>query len=88
MRVEQKATVCKALGHTKRIKPLQLISRNTNISLVGLCDKLDEDIKNISFHVAKLERTGLITKNKQGNFKNLVITKIGKHALTFVRMLE
>ena len=88
MNYQERAEILKAVAHYKRILILTLISEKPDLSIINICDKLNEDIKNVSFHVAKLSSAGLLTKRKSGNFVNLAITGRGKTILTFVRMLE
>ncbi len=75
----------KGLANHWRIAILLTVSKQPDISLVGICEKLRGHIKTISEHTRKLVIAGLIEKSYSGRDVRHSLTPYGEIFVQFVK---
>jgi predicted transcriptional regulator len=81
--IEEFMEICDALSCEKRIQILKIIKKNSSLKQGELCKLMDLSAGDISFHIGKLKKAGLITVNigkglleKRTKVPNLRISKV------------
>ena len=80
--------IVKGFANHNRIKILELLGRESNLSVQDISEKLKSDFKNVSAHITKMAIAGLVTKRSEGNIVRHTLSKRGKSILQFVRIIE
>ena len=80
--------ITKGYANHWRIKILELLDREGELSLDQITEKLNGHFKTISVHTKRAALSGLVSKRYQGRSVMHSLTERGKHILTFLRMLE
>lgn len=80
--------IVKGFANHNRLKILELLGKEPNLSVQEISDKLKSDFKNISAHITKMAIAGLVSKRNEGNIIHHNLTKRGKAILQFVRIIE
>lgn len=79
--------VVKGFSNHRRIEVLEVLSNDTVLSLEQLAEACKSDYKTLSVHLARMVRSGLITKRYAGRQVEHRITPLGNEILTFLRKL-
>lgn len=80
--------IVKGFANHNRIKILELLGKEPNLSVQEISEKLKSDFKNISAHITKMAIAGLVIKKSEGNIVRHKLSKRGKSILQFVRIIE
>ena len=75
----------KGVANHRRIEILFIIDNEDGITLDGICETLDGNIKTISEHTKKLAQAGLINKARQGREVGHSLSPYGKRFLQFIK---
>ncbi|TFH10458.1 MAG: transcriptional regulator [Candidatus Thorarchaeota archaeon] len=59
-------TMFKALGDTSRVKIIALLTREPNLCVTDIGQKLDMSISRVSHHLKLLEHLGFVTHRQEG----------------------
>lgn len=78
----------KGVANHRRIDILILISRKPNITLEGIADNLNCNIKTISEHTRRLVQAGLINKKYQGQKVYHTLSPYGKIFFNFIKTFQ
>jgi len=75
----------KGVANHQRITILSLVSKNEDLTVEGIAETMNRNIKTISEHTKKLVQAGLLNKNYQG--RNVVhsLSPYGKKFLKFIK---
>ncbi len=84
-KVEQ---VVKAFANHNRIKILELLDREPELSVQQISDKLKIGYENTSDHIRKMATAGLIMKRSDGPNVRHKLTPRAQSILAFCKMLE
>lgn len=74
----------KGVANHRRIEILRLIAKNKAISLEGISEFLNRNIKTISEHTRRLVQAGLVNKKYQGRLVTHFLSPYGKEFLKFI----
>lgn len=74
----------KGVANHRRIEILRLIAKNKAISLEGISELLNRNIKTISEHTRRLVQAGLVNKKYQGRLVTHFLSPYGKEFLKFI----
>ncbi|TAL49548.1 ArsR family transcriptional regulator [Patescibacteria group bacterium] len=80
--------IAKGFANHRRIQVLELLSRETDVSLVEIADRLKMNVKTASDHVRRMVLGGLVWKKTAGNMVYHTLSPRGKSILVFLRKLE
>ncbi|MCH7590442.1 winged helix-turn-helix transcriptional regulator [PVC group bacterium] len=80
--------VVKGFSNHRRIEILELIARESEISVREISSALNTNYKTISEHIRRMTIAGLIIKCSAGNSVRHKITLRGETILKFLRTLE
>lgn len=80
--------VIKGFANHRRIQILELLDKNSGMSVDGISQNLKVGFFTISDHIRKLADAGLVEKNNKGRFVINTITKRGKYILSFCKMFK
>ena len=80
--------VVKGFANHRRIQILQLLNKTPDLSVDDIAQNLNVNFTTISDHIRKLSDTGLVDKKYKGRFVIHTVTKLGKHILSFCKILE
>lgn len=80
--------IVKGFANHWRIRILELLSKQPELSLDEIVDELGGNIKTLSVHVQKLAAAGLVMKRSQGRNVRHALTDRGKYVLIFCRKLD
>lgn len=75
----------KGVANHKRINILLLVAKHENISLEGIAERLDCNIKTISEHTRKLVQAGLLNKKYRGQMVGHSLSPYGKRFIKFIK---
>ena len=79
---------CHAFSSRKRIEILELLSKEDNLSLKVIAEKIHAEKQNASLHTFKLLNEGLIAKRKNKTNVEHIITKRGLFVLDFINKID
>jgi len=82
---KQLERIFKGVSNHHRIDALRLIEKNPGITLEGIAETLDVNLKTISEHLRRLVGAGLITKNYQGKS---VVHNLSPYGHKIIKTLE
>jgi len=80
--------IVKGFANHRRIQILELLSKDTDLSVENISENLNVDFYTISDHARKLADTGLIEKKHKGRFVLHSLTRRGKYILSFCKMFK
>jgi len=75
----------KGVANYQRINILLLVSKNKNITVEGLAEAMDKNIKTISEHTRRLVQAGLLNKKYQGRNVEHSLSPYGQKFLKFMK---
>ena len=64
--LEDIVTMFKALGDPSRVKIIALLTREANLCVSGIADRLDMSISRVSHHLKLLEHLGFVKHRQEG----------------------
>jgi len=73
----------KGIANHRRIEILRLIAKNEGISLEGIAESLNCNIKTISEHTRRLVQAGLVNKKYQGRAVAHSLSPYGRKFIKF-----
>ncbi len=82
------AEILKGSANHHRVAILFLLEKHDNLILESVAERLHANYKTIAVHLARLHRSGLVTKTYQGPTVVHTLTPRGKFMLKFLRTLE
>lgn len=82
------AEILKGFTNHRRLAILFLLSKQDNLILESVAERLHANYKTIAVHLSRMHRSGLITKTYQGQTVVHALTPRGKYVLKFLRTLE
>lgn len=77
--------VFKGVANKNRLKILDCINTENITSVWAISQTLNLDFKNVSQHLAKLEKSGLINKHQAGKLVYHELTPCGKKIIDFIK---
>jgi predicted transcriptional regulator len=80
--------IVKGFANHRRLQVLELLSKEPELSVQEISDKLKSEFKNISAHIHRMAVAGLLMKRSDSTSIRHRLTKRGNIILKFVRMLE
>lgn len=80
--------IIKGVANHRRIEILFLLSKEPELSVLEISNKLKSEFKNISAHISKMQISGLLIKRNRGSSVCHKLTKRGVMILKFVRIIE
>ena len=80
--------VVKGFANHWRIKILNLLNKNPDLSVEQIAENLDANFITTSVHIRKLADAGLVAKKYKGGFVLHTLTKRGQDIITFCKMLK
>jgi|SRR3989344_5019920 len=80
--------ITKGLANHRRVEILHTLSIQPSLSVLDLSQKLGVNFKTISEHLRRLNISGLVYKNSDGNSIRHTLSPRGKTILKFLRTLE
>jgi len=88
MNQRQLERIVKGFANHRRIQMLDLLSREPELSVAEIAQKLTINMKTASEHLRRLAQSGLILKRNQNVNVRHRLTERGNHILKFLRILE
>ncbi len=80
--------IVKGFSNHRRIEILQLLDRQSELSLFEIAEVLRINMKTASEHTRRLAIAGLVFKRYEGNIVRHALAPLGKSILKFLRILE
>jgi DNA-binding transcriptional ArsR family regulator len=80
--------IIKGFANHRRLQILGLLSKEPELSVHEVSERLNSEFKNISAHITKMAIAGLVIKRSEGNIVRHKLTRRGKSILQFVRIIE
>lgn len=80
--------VVKGFSNHWRLRIIELLKRQPELSVAEIAELLNGDFKNISAHLGKLAIAGIVIKRNEGNIIRHKLTTRGDAILKFVRIIE
>ena len=81
------SNIFKSLANERRMLIIKLLARGSK-SVIEVSDKLKISFKATSFHLLKLEREGVIEKERQGKFNHYKLTKSFRGSGVFRQIVQ
>jgi len=78
----------KGVANHRRIAILLLVKRSNGISLEGISESLNCNIKTISEHTRRLVQAGLLNKNNLGREVSHTLSPYGKYFVDFIETFQ
>lgn len=75
----------KGVANHRRIDILKLVNKQEGITLVGIAETLNCDIKTISQHTQKLVQAGLLNKRYKGKYITHSLSPYGRKFIKFIK---
>lgn len=82
------ADIVKGVANRHRIDVLDLVACEPNLTVDSIAERLKVNYKTIAVHIARLHKSGLVSKKYRGAFVQHTITPRGNIILKFLRILE
>ena len=79
--------IVKGFANHRRIQILQLLDKTPGLSVDDISQSLNVNFTTISDHIRKLSDSALVHKEYKGRFVMHTVTKLGRHILSFCKML-
>lgn len=80
--------IVKGFANHNRIKILELLDKEPDLSVQEISGKIKSEFKNVSAHITKMFNVGLVKKKSEGNIVRHRLSLRGKSILQFVRIIE
>jgi len=80
--------IIKGFANHRRIQVLELLGKDSNLSVDDISHNLNVDFFTISDHIRKLSEAGLVEKKYKGRFVLHSLSKRGKYILSFCKMFK
>ena len=80
--------IVKGFSNHRRIEILNLLDRNSELSLSEISEELKTNFQTTGEHVRRLVISGLVIKRHDKRNVRHKVTKLGQLVLTFLRTLE
>mgnify|MGYP001561413713 FL=1 len=80
--------VIKGFANHNRLKILELLNRQSELSVVDISERLKIGYENASDHIRKLASAGLVMKRNDGSTVRHKLTSRAKSILVFCKRLE
>lgn len=80
--------IAKGFSNHRRIQILELLSKEPELSVIEIAEKIKSEFKNVSAHINKMAIAGILIKRSAGNNVRHKLTKRGESILQFVRIIE
>ncbi len=80
--------IVKGFANHRRLQVLELLSKEPELSVQEISERLKSEFKNISAHINKMAIAGLVMKRSDSKSVRHKLTNRGNVILKFVRMLE
>ena len=80
--------VIKSFANHRRIQILELLEKNSDLSVDQISQSLNVSFFTISDHIRKLSDNGLVEKRNKGRFVINSITRTGRNILSFCKMFK
>lgn len=80
--------IVKGFANHRRLQTLELLSKEPELSVQEISDRLKSEFKNVSAHINRMAIAGLVMKRSDSKSIRHRLTKRGNVILKFVRMLE
>ncbi len=80
--------IVKGFANHRRIRILELLDKNPELSVAEITEKLEGNFKTISEHIRRLAISDLVMKRSDGLSIRHKLTDRGKSILKFLRILE
>jgi len=80
--------IAKGFSNHRRIEIMDLLSRQPELSVFEISDKLKINFKTGSEHIRRLAIAGLVLKRNEGSSVRHILTDLGESILKFLRTLE
>ena len=80
--------VVKGFANHRRIQVLELLNKNPNLSVYDISRNLNVNFVTIADHIRKLYDAGLVEKKYKGRFVIHTVSNMGKHIISFCKMLK
>jgi len=80
--------IVKGFANHNRIKILELLYKEPDLSVQEISDRIKSEFKNVSAHISKMFNAGLVKKKSEGNIVRHRLSPRGKSILQFVRIIE
>ncbi len=84
----QLETIVKGFANHRRLDILELLEKESELSLQEISQRLDINFKTASEHLRRLVYAGLIVKTNDANFVLHTITPRGRKVLEFLNNLN
>jgi len=81
------SNIFKSLANERRMLIIKLLSRGSK-SVINISERLKISFKAASFHLLKLEREGVIEKDRQGKFNYYKLTKSFRGSGIFRQIIQ
>ena len=78
----------KGVANHQRITILFLVSKNQDITVEGIAEAMNRNIKTISEHTKKLVQAGLLNKKYKGRSVNHTLSPYGQKFLKFIKTFK
>ena len=80
--------IVKGFASHRRLQILKLLSKEPELSLIEISERVKSDFKNISAHIHKMTIAGLVMKRNEDKLVRQTFNRGGNLVLKFVRTLE
>jgi len=80
--------IVKGFSNHRRIEILDLLNKDSELSLIEISEILKINFKTASEHIRRLAIAGLVLKRNDGNSVRHALSSRGKSILKFLRTLE
>ncbi|OHB09613.1 MAG: hypothetical protein A3G05_01210 [Candidatus Zambryskibacteria bacterium RIFCSPLOWO2_12_FULL_45_14] len=80
--------VLKGAASHRRIQIIDLLSKQTELSVFDIAEHVSIDFRTVSEHLRKLTLAGIVMKRSDGTSVRHALTERGKDILKFCRTLE
>ena len=87
-RYKELEVILKGVASHRRIQIIDLLDKQTELSVLDIAERTSVDFRTISEHLRKLTIAGIIMKRNDGSSVRHALTRRGKDILKFCRTLE
>ena len=87
-RYRELETILKGVASHRRIQIVDLLDKQTELSVFNIAENISIDFRTASEHLRKLAMAGIVMKRHEGASVRHALTRRGKDILKFCRTLE
>jgi DNA-binding transcriptional ArsR family regulator len=80
--------IVKGFANHRRIEIMELLDKNSGLSVTDISERLKVNLKTISEHIRRLTASGLVIKKYKGAAVLHSLSPLGLSILKFLRTLE